>query len=44
MGGKEKDNFYFLSAARKPRILRLLGPKPRSLRIVGLPAAVLAMA
>ena len=39
MGSKEKDSFHLLSAPRKPRILRLLGPKPRSLRIVGLPAA-----
>ena len=35
LGGKEKDNFHLLGAPRKPRILRLLGPKPRSLRIVG---------
>ena len=39
-GGKEKDNFPYLIAARKPRILRLVGPTLTNVGLVGLLAAL----
>ena len=39
-GGKEKDNFPYLNASRKPRNVGLVGPRLTNVGLVGLLAAV----
>ena len=38
-GGKEKDNFPYLNASRKPRNVGLVGPRLTNVGLVGLLAA-----
>ena len=42
-GGKEKDNFPYLNASRKPRNVGLVGPRLTNVGLVGLLAALLYM-
>ena len=39
-GGKEKDNFPYLNASRKPRNVGLVGPRLTNVGLVGLLAVI----